>query len=303
MEAWVLITIAAAFLQNARSALQRVLKGRLGGAGATFVRFGFGLPFAALYAAAVWSWQGAVPGPTAPWALFLTLGAIAQILATAALLASFSNENFAVGTAYSKTEPIQAAVFGAVLLGEAPSAMASLAIAVGVAGVVLMSWKPGGDGSGLRRYLGPAALLGLGSAALFGVSAAAYRAASLSLTEGDAMIRAATTLVAATAVQTVLMGAWMAWRAPKELRAVGAAWRPGLLVGFCGAAASAGWFTAMTLEPVAHVRALGQVEILFTVLVSAFVFRERPSARDLFGVALVVLGVLLLLRATGGLAL
>ena len=46
MEAWIVITIAAAFIQNIRSSLQKHLKGAMGTTGATFVRFGFGAPFA-----------------------------------------------------------------------------------------------------------------------------------------------------------------------------------------------------------------------------------------------------------------
>ena len=42
MELWIPITIAAAFLQNVRSTLQKYLKGRIGTTGATFVRFGYG---------------------------------------------------------------------------------------------------------------------------------------------------------------------------------------------------------------------------------------------------------------------
>ena len=38
-EVWVPITIAAAFAQNARSALQKYLKGRLTTLGAAYVRF------------------------------------------------------------------------------------------------------------------------------------------------------------------------------------------------------------------------------------------------------------------------
>ena len=53
MELWIPITIAAAFLQNLRSAAQKHLKSVMGTTGATFVRFGFGFPFALLLVAAL----------------------------------------------------------------------------------------------------------------------------------------------------------------------------------------------------------------------------------------------------------
>ena len=58
---------------------------------------------------------------------------------------------------------------------------------------------------------------------------------------------------------------------------------------------SAGWFTAMTLENAAHVRALGQVELVFTFIASWFFFRERSTGLEIGGVLLIVAGILILL--------
>ena len=41
--------------------------------------------------------------------------------------------------------------------------------------------------------------------------------------------------------------------------------------------ASAGWFTAMTIQNAAYVRALGQIELVFTFAASIFLFHERPN--------------------------
>lgn len=306
MAAWIPITIAAAFLQNARSTLQKHLKGRLGGTGATYVRFLYGLPFALLFAALAAALAGGLPAPGSPsgWAVFaggVALGGMAQIFATFALLASFDHASFAVGTAFSKTEPIQAALFGALLLGEIPSVGVLGAIVIGVAGVAIATLRPGPDGA--RGRGGPggswrAAAWGLGSAAMFGLSVVGYRAASLSLGDDPAWLRAVVALASATALQTAVMGVWMAARRRSELAAVLEAWRPGLLVGATGAAASACWFTAFTLEPAAHVRALGNIELIFTFAASLLIFRERPSPQEWIGVALVLTGVVALLLAT-----
>jgi drug/metabolite transporter (DMT)-like permease len=58
-----------------------------------------------------------------------------------------------------------------------------------------------------------------------------------------------------------------------------------------GAAASAGWFTAFAIEPVAHVRTLGLVELVFSYAVSRRLFRERLSSLELLGMALLAVGV------------
>src|SRR5690554_6552266 len=118
MELWIPITLAAAFLQNLRSTAQKHLKGVMGTTGATFVRFGFGLPFAAIFLLALHHvWAFAYPRPGAIFALWVAVGALAQIGATFLLIHLFSFRNFAVGTAYSRTEPAQAAVFGLIFLG------------------------------------------------------------------------------------------------------------------------------------------------------------------------------------------
>ena len=49
MEAWIPITILAAFLQNVRSMLQKQATRTLSGNGAAYTRFLFALPFVWLY--------------------------------------------------------------------------------------------------------------------------------------------------------------------------------------------------------------------------------------------------------------
>ncbi len=81
------------------------------------------------------------------------------------------------------------------------------------------------------------------------------------------------------------------WRDRAVIVRVLKAWRVSLAAGFAGAAASAAWFTAMALEPVAHVRTLGLVEVLFSYIISRRVFRERLGRLERLGLILLVLGV------------
>ena len=119
MSLWIPITIAAAFLQNVRSALQKHLKGVMGTTGATFVRFGFGFPFSLAFVYILNRFAGyPIPAANARFLIWTVVGGLTQIFATALLIHLFSFRNFAVGTAYSRTEPAQAAVFGLLFLGE-----------------------------------------------------------------------------------------------------------------------------------------------------------------------------------------
>lgn len=294
METWIAITVGAAFLQNIRSTLQKHLKSVMGTTGATFVRFGFGVPFALAYLAVLNLVAGyPFPAPNAVFLSWAAIGGIFQIVATFLLLHLFSFRNFTVGTAYSRTEPAQAALFGLIFLGERVTVGVVSAIAISVVGVMLISvarvafgWRSLVTSVGSRT-----ALIGLASGTAFGVAAVAYRAASLSLGGPNFAMQAAVTLVAVITFQTLVMLAWMALREPTELRRVAAAWKPALAVGFVGATASFGWFAAMTLQQAAVVKAVAQIEMLFAFASSVLVFREHINRLEIAGCALIVAGI------------
>jgi drug/metabolite transporter (DMT)-like permease len=300
-ELWIPITIAAAFLQNARSALQKSLKERLSNTGATYVRFAFGFPIAAVYLGALALYlDEPLPVPDPAFFAYGGLGGLAQILGTATLLHVFSLRSFAVGTAYSKTEPVQTVLFGILLLGEGVAPIAALAIGVSVAGVILLGFarSPSRGGDLWRMFFDRGAGLGLLSGTLFGLAAVCYRAASLSLDTGALegggveFLRAAFTLAGVLGFQAVVMTIDLGIRDPPELRRVLQAWQPSLRVGICGAFASVCWFTAMTFQNAAHVRALGQVELLFALAASWLFFRERILGMELLGILLLLAGIL-----------
>ncbi len=288
MELWLALTLGAAFLQNARSMLQKRLTGELSVNGAAYVRFMYALPFAWVYA----HWIGDLPSFNWGFAAYVSVGAVAQIIATATLLGSFQSGNFAVGTAFSKTEAAQAAIFGLVILGDAVTLSIALGIGVSLVGVMLLS-----GGVRLRdlRFTNRSLWLGLLSATAFAISVIGFRGASLSLPEGTYLERAAITVAIAVSIQTVVMGLYLRLREPGQLTQTVRAWPVAVWVGLIGMLASAGWFTAMTLESAAVVRAVGQVELIFTVAASVWFFGERLRGREIAGMVLVVMGIWLLI--------
>jgi drug/metabolite transporter (DMT)-like permease len=298
MELWIPITLGAAFFQNLRSALQKHLKARLSTSGAAFSRFCYAFPFALAYLATLVGPLGLeLPRPNAIFGLYCVLGGTAQILATALLVHLFSYRNFAVGTTYSKTETVQTALFGIVILGDPLSAAAAVAIGVSLCGVLAISVAKS-QMTARSLVLGwtePPALIGIASGGFFGISAVSYRAASLSLGGEGFLAQAGYTLACVTVLQTLGMGLYIRLREPGQLSAVLRAWPVAALVGLCGMIASACWFTAMTIQNAAYVRALGQVELLFTFVASTVFFRERTNAVEFAGIALVVAGILVLL--------
>lgn len=297
MELWIIITIVAAFFQNIRSTLQKYLKGYMGTTGATFVRFGFGLPFALFFwFVAMKLTGGELPNLVGEFWFWACIAAVAQILATFMLLQTFSFRNFAVGTAYSRTEPAQTALFAFLLFGEKLSTGAIIAIAISITGVLLISvarteitWR-----SLLTSVFAKVALLGLASGTLFGLAAVGYRAAALAVEHSEFFIQSSTTLVFAIALQTLIMLVWMFFKERGEFGKIVKAWKPALLVGFAGATASFGWFTAFTLQQAALVKVVAQIEMLFTFASSIFFFREKINRPEIIGCLLITAGIVLL---------
>ncbi|MFT3972934.1 MAG: EamA/RhaT family transporter [Amaricoccus sp.] len=292
MPLWALISVAAAFLQNARTALQKTLTPRVGIIGATYARFLFAAPWAvALVAALLWHSGTGLPaiGPAfIGWAM---VGAVAQIAGMLLLLHLFSLRNYAVGNTFARTETVQSALFGLVLLGDRLHGLAVAGILVSLAGLMLLSASRGFTGGAMNAT----AALGLACGAAFALAAIGYRAASLALPEtGELLIRPAVTLACVTIVQSVMLTFWLWWRGGGGVAAVLREWRLESMVGAAGMLASLGWFTAFTLVPVAQVKAVGQVELVFNWLTARFAFGERPSARETIAIALVCAGIVLL---------
>jgi drug/metabolite transporter (DMT)-like permease len=289
---WVWFTVLASGGQVARNAMQRELTGTIGTAGATFVRFLFGLPFGILFLALVAAvTETPLPAANLKFLLWTALGAVTQVVATALMLMAMRERSFVVATAYLKTEPVLVAIFGLVFLGDALSALAGGAILIATAGVMILSWTPKAHLSSAR----PAAF-GVGAAALFGLSAVGFRGAILSL-DASFVMAATFTLAASLLVQTALVLLYLAVLDPPALRAIRKAWRPSLAAGLVGAGSSELWFIAFALTSAANVRTLALIEVVFAQIVSHRLFAQRTAHRDVAGIVLVVGGIALLLWA------
>jgi len=296
---WIPITIAAAGAQTLRNATQRHLSADLGTLGATLVRFLYGLPFAVLWLLAVTQLSDQeLPEAGYAFTGWLLLGALSQITGTALLLRTMHEQNFTLGVAYSKSEVIQVAIFGFIFLGDPLSSTTIVAVLLGTLGVMLLTpVDPQHPFRTLARGLTTRpALLGLASGGSFALSAVGYRGAALAL-DTSFLMAAAFTLVGAQSLQTVVMGVYLRIARPGVLSRVLRAWRTSFLAGFSGAAASAGWFTAMAIEPVAHVRTLALIELVFSYAISRRIFREHFTRLQIAGLIVLVAGLVVVTRS------
>ena len=171
MYIWIWVTIAAALSQSLRTAQQKNLQPVLGNLGASFVRFSYAIPFA-------WAWiifysiifDVELPELNLLFFFWVTIAGLTQIVFTVLLITLFSHRSFAAGTAFSKTEVLQAAIFEAKILGHIVNFKLGFAIILGVIAVFLLSLAKSKltFKNLLNSLFTKQAALGLGSGAFLG---------------------------------------------------------------------------------------------------------------------------------------
>ena len=288
---WIPITLAAATFQVIRTSRQHQLRSVLSAGAAGFVRYLYGAPVALALALI---WFGLLPHdlPDVPgrfWIRVIVAG-VAQIIATIALLGSFRRRDFAIGTVYSKSEVLAVAIAGSLGLGDSLELAGWVGAVLVTIGVVWLASK-GSLGSLVRRAGDPAALLGLIAGTFFGIAAIFIRYASNTMGDAPAFDRALLTLTIMLAIQTVLNTVGFLIIDRRSLPQAIRAWRPAMYVGLFSVLGSIGWAWGVTLEGVAKVRTLGQVELIIAFAIAHIKHGERHTRRDHLASALVMSGV------------
>ncbi len=301
---WLPASLAGGAFQAWRTAIQQRLRGELTVSGAGLVRYLYGAPVAFLLTG-LWlvTHHLSLPATSLTFFMFAASGGLAQVLGTNLLIMAFGYRNFVVGTAFSKTEAVQSAVFAWLMLGEALPALAIAGIGASVAGVLMLAL--GGRKITAREVLGtltqPAALCGIGAGALFAMTSVLVKSANFALPMTDRIGAALVTLSVVMVLQTLMHGGYVLVREPRTLRNILETWRTSSQVGLLAALGSACWFTGFATAPVALVRVVGQVEVIFTLGFSRLYLKERTRPHEVAGLLLVAVGVLLaLLGARGG---
>ena len=292
---WIPLTIFAAAAQTVRNTAQRHLTVELGTLGATLVRFLYGMPVLAVWLCLVLA-VGDFPQPALTWTFggWVVVAALSQMAGTALLLRAMAERSFAIGLVYSKSEVIQVALFSVLFLSETLSTLAIAAIVVATLGVVLLSPRPPAPEGVKRRWDDPAAFYGLASGSAFAISVVGYRGANLALDAGSPFLAAAETLFWSQLLQAVLLFVWLLARKPTIVLGVLRQWRVSIFAGVAGALASLANVTALALAPASQVRTLILIEVVFSYFVSRRVFHETMNRRELAGIVLVMVGVVLI---------
>lgn len=283
---WVPITIVAACLQTARTAMQQRLRALLSVSGAGFVRYLYGAPLAVAAVVVVALVNGQLPNPPPRFWPIVAGAGTAQILGTIFMIRAFDARNFAIGTVYTKTEVVQVAVFSWLVLGEPLAPFGWVAATLCFAGVVVLA-----GGRNVWRVRDRAALFGLLAGGLFALAAIGIRAGSVALGDAPVVARALLTLAVMNSMQVVIHGSYVVIREREQLGLAVRHWRSSAVVGVLSVCGSACWALAFTLQNAAKVRTFGQVEIIITFAVARVWLGERHGRTELLASALVMAGV------------
>lgn len=293
---WIPLSIFAALMQAVRTAAQKTLNQSMSTMGTTYVRSLFGVPVLLVFLGVVTLYTGhGTPRFSTAFLAHAFMGGLTQVLATALLISMFRLKNFAVGTMLTKADLIMTAVIGTLLFSEQISALGWAAIVVVMLGVVLMLLgRSSSVGLNASPLLGRTLQVALACALMFSFSYLFLRAATLALgVEHHYLWRAGWTLVLVTVMQTIGLGLWLAFKEPAVFKQMWPKRRIASFIGLTSALGSIGWYSAFALQNAAYVRAVGQIEAVFTLAIAWLYFHEKITRLELLGIAATVAGVLM----------
>lgn len=291
---WILFTFMAAFMQAWRNAFQKQLSTTVDVYGVTLARFIFALPLALIYINCLYHFQPVTESVhfNLRFAIYVLIAALSQIAATALMVQLFKQKNYAIGVGLAKSEAVLAAIIAVVFLSDHLSFLGWFGVAVGGFAVFLMS-----KGRDFSDFSIQTLCIGIGSGLCFAITSLLVREASLELDNLPFIHRAAWVLLMVIGTQCFLLLMYLGIFRRATLWAM---WqRIGLTfrVSLCSFLASLGWFSAMSMQSVPIVKTLGQVEIIFSMLISAYFFKEKLARAERLGIVLVVIAAFLVIWA------
>lgn len=300
VEPWVVLATIGAIAQTTRNATAQTISREISPALNSWSRFAFCLPYAALAAIAVGAMRG-WPSLSASFLGFCALTAVTQLLANVALITAFRAGSFGESIVFHKLEVVLTALVGGLLFAERPSRIGALGIVVCAIGVIAINLAREGRGTRLRSALsfGRAGRYALLCASLLVVASFALKFANQALRganpEADFFEGAVHTLFHTTWIEVALLSAWLARNEQGALASIRRHAPRMALIGSAGFTASLCWFWSFSLTIVAYAKAVGQIEALLAVVLGIRMMGERTLVRQLPGVALTVVGIVLVL--------
>ena len=295
---WVLITVIASLSQTLRSVFQKNLIEYVGVLTSAYTRFIFALPFVTLLAVFFLDTQDLVilkNFSSTAW-FFLIAASICQILFTIILIKLFTLRSFAIGVAFSKTEVIQTTLLEIIIVGFILTSKVLLAIIIGFIGMLFMSKQKLIGNMKYNSLFFKQVTLGVSCGIFLGLSSVLYKVALDTVTSDLIYKKVLVLSFLALAFQSAIFGIYiLVTEGTQNTLKLMLIWKRGLPVGFFACAATFCWFYAFSLVDATLVRAVGQLEIVFSVLISFVFYKERITGFELIGMSLITISIFALL--------
>ena len=295
---WVLLTAIASLSQTLRSVFQKNLIEDVGVLISAYSRFIFALPFVTLLAVFFLDNQELVilkNLSSTAW-FFLIAASICQILFTIILIKLFTLRSFAIGVAFSKTEVIQTTLLEIIIVGFILTSQVLSAIIIGFIGMLFMSNQKLIGNMRYNKLFFKQVTLGVSCGIFLGLSSVLYKVSLDSVTSDLIYKKVLILSFLALAFQSAIFGIYiLVIEGAQNALKLMLIWKRGLPVGFFACAATFCWFYAFSLVDATLVRAVGQLEIVFSVLISFIFYKERITGFEFIGMSLITISILALL--------
>ena len=293
---WIVTSILGAFFQNARSSIQKRLNTEMSLMASTYVRFAFSLPILLtvflLYFGNFDYFLTAIQNSN--FVFYVILASVLQISFTLLFLYLLKFTNFLVGTALSKTEVIQIAFFEFIILRDYLNFYALLGIMISTIGVIIFSTKD--LKNIINSFFSKSTVVGLFCGTLLALSVVFYRGSMEFIDFSNRNFdKALLTLFAATIIQTSLITLYLVFFEISEFKKLKSNIKLSSLAGLFGFSATISWFYSFSLVQAALVRAVGQIELLFSYISSRFMFKEKIKFIEIVGIIIFIFGLFLVI--------
>ncbi|KZN63187.1 hypothetical protein N473_17305 [Pseudoalteromonas luteoviolacea CPMOR-1] len=286
---WILFTCLAAFSQAWRNALQSQLSNHASVSVVTLARFLFATPIAALYLYLLYAFEPAPAiQPSFTLGAYVLAASLMQITATALMVVLFKQKNFTTGAGLAKSEALMAAILGMLFFGSTLTPFGWMGVLIGAVAVLLLS------GFSLKQFNLKTAAIGLLCGTCFALTSLWVREAALA--SGLPFPHSAGwVLLYVLGCQTLILSLYISIKTPQAWGTLKSHLPLVLLISTTSCIGSIGWFSAMSLQHVAYVKTLGQIEVFFTLLIAAFWLKSPPKKRDTLGLSLIAIAAVMVM--------
>jgi drug/metabolite transporter (DMT)-like permease len=289
---WVFFTLGAVVMQTFRNALQSKLSAHMSTSGVTLSRFLFAPPIALIYLLLLYTFSNqAIPEFSSQFIFYVLLASVMQIIATALMVILFKQKNFAVGAGLAKSEALVAGVLGTFFFGSHLSLFGWIGILIGAGAIFVLS---GGGRKGQLSF--KTILIGLACGTCFALTSLYVREAS-HLLNVPFPHSAAWVLLWVLCIQTTLLASYIAIKDRSTFTALKNNAKMTFATSATSCFGSICWFSAMALQHVAYVKTLGQIEVLFTILIATFWLKNKVKQHEIIGLLLIAAAAILVMWA------